>query len=310
MESRKGAIAVETSFWKKAAKFLKNRRIHKRWQKVVMCMAAVVVFVTTYMLILPAITMEQEYVCGKEEHVHTDECYEKVLICGKTEGEDEPETQTGQDENGQEETETDETETAETGHVHTDACYEKQLVCEKEEHEHTLKCYSDPEADVETAEIWEGTIPEQLSGEWAEDITAIAQSQLGYTESTRNYQVEGTDTIKGCTRYGTWYGEPYSDWDAMFVSFCLNYAGISEKSFPRESDASRWMEELSKEPYSCYVESGDYLPEIGDLIFFYPEVSENSKDSKGNEDNKDNGTDENVHVGLVVSTTAEAEQTQ
>ncbi|MDD7389583.1 MAG: fibro-slime domain-containing protein [Lachnospiraceae bacterium] len=301
---------METSFWKKAAKFLKNRRIHKRWQKVVMCMAAVVVFVTTYMLILPAITMEQEYVCGKEEHVHTDECYEKVLICGKTEGEDEPETQTGQDENGQEETETDEPETAETGHVHTDACYEKQLVCEKEEHEHTLKCYSDPEADVETAEIWEGTIPEQLSGEWAEDITAIAQSQLGYTESTRNYQLEGTDTIKGCTRYGTWYGEPYSDWDAMFVSFCLNYAGISEKSFPRESDASRWMEELSKEPYNCYVESGDYLPETGDLIFFYPEVSENSKDSKGNEDNKDNGTDETVHVGLVVSTTAEAEQTQ
>lgn len=41
-------------------------------------MAAVVVFITTYMLILPAITMERDATCGKEEHIHTEECYAKT----------------------------------------------------------------------------------------------------------------------------------------------------------------------------------------------------------------------------------------
>ena len=48
------------SLWKKAAEFLYNRRKDKRWRKIVICLAAVVVFVTTYALILPAITMDDE----------------------------------------------------------------------------------------------------------------------------------------------------------------------------------------------------------------------------------------------------------
>lgn len=48
------------SLWKKAAEFLYNRRKDKRWRTIVTCLAAVVVFVTTYALILPAITMDDE----------------------------------------------------------------------------------------------------------------------------------------------------------------------------------------------------------------------------------------------------------
>jgi hypothetical protein len=41
---------------------------------------------------------------------------------------------------------------------------------------------------------------------------ALTRTQLGYTESTRNYEVmEDGETIKGCTRYGEWYGMPYDD---------------------------------------------------------------------------------------------------
>lgn len=50
-------------------------RRRKRWYQVVSAMAAVVVFVTTYALILPAITMEKDTICGLEEHTHTDACY-------------------------------------------------------------------------------------------------------------------------------------------------------------------------------------------------------------------------------------------
>ena len=57
--------------------------------------AAVVVFVTVYALILPAITLEKHY-CGYEEHQHSTDCYiDGVLVCGQVE------------------------------HVHTDACREK-----------------------------------------------------------------------------------------------------------------------------------------------------------------------------------------
>ena len=37
---------------------IRKQRFHQRWRQVVTCLAAVVVFLTTYMLILPAITME------------------------------------------------------------------------------------------------------------------------------------------------------------------------------------------------------------------------------------------------------------
>ncbi|MBQ6832707.1 MAG: hypothetical protein IJO28_08775 [Oscillospiraceae bacterium] len=52
----------------------KNRSI---WRKLVRVLACIVVFCTTYALILPVITLEQDYVCGLEEHIHVDQCYQK-----------------------------------------------------------------------------------------------------------------------------------------------------------------------------------------------------------------------------------------
>ena len=79
-------------------------------------MMALVVFFTTYALILPAITMEIETNCGLQEHIHTEECYEATfetkteLICNLPEIED---------------------------HIHDETCYEteKVLVCELTEEE-------------------------------------------------------------------------------------------------------------------------------------------------------------------------------
>ena len=60
-----------------------NRR--RIWQRIVGMLACAVVFVTTYALILPAITMEKAAVCGFEEHSHTEECFDaddpSVRIC-------------------------------------------------------------------------------------------------------------------------------------------------------------------------------------------------------------------------------------
>ena len=126
------------------------RKLH-RWHKVVTALAGVVVFCTTYALILPAITMTTPLVCEKEEHTHTDECYqiemvpvERKLICSLPEAEphthtDDCWTQVTVPACGLEETE---------GHTHTDACWTETTtyICGLEEtpaHAHTDECYTE-----------------------------------------------------------------------------------------------------------------------------------------------------------------------
>lgn len=268
-------------------------RDHRRrvWKKAVSVLACVVVFCTTYALILPAITMGKTTYCGIEAHQHNAECYEKVLICGQEEPSS-VHTHT-QDcfadekrlicESGKPEHEHTEKcyETVETSicgmeegeeipvHTHTEECYKTVLICGKEEHIHELSCYSDPEADVESAEDWSRSVSGvELTGDWRSDLTAVAESQLGYTESSQNYVVDEKEEKRGYTRYGAWYGDPYGEWDAMFASFCLHYADIPAEVFPQEASCPRWVETLKKETCDRYREKGDYEPETGDLIFF------------------------------------------
>lgn len=53
---------------------LRARRNRTIRHKIMMCLAVIIVFATTYMLILPAITMTHDTYCGLE-HEHTEECY-------------------------------------------------------------------------------------------------------------------------------------------------------------------------------------------------------------------------------------------
>lgn len=61
----------------KVEQFAKQNKRRSIWRKFVRAMACVVVFCTTYALILPAITLEREK-CTLEEHTHSDSCYRKV----------------------------------------------------------------------------------------------------------------------------------------------------------------------------------------------------------------------------------------
>lgn len=59
-----------------AAQYAKQNHLRHTWQKIVSVMACIVVFSTTYALILPAITLENE--CALGEHTHTESCYVQV----------------------------------------------------------------------------------------------------------------------------------------------------------------------------------------------------------------------------------------
>ncbi|MDO4623364.1 MAG: CHAP domain-containing protein [Eubacteriales bacterium] len=246
-----------------------------RWlfsQKSFLVFAAVVVFITTYMLILPALTQSTEVYCGMEEHQHEEACYtaEKILSCTIPEAEAHTHEESCYDENGELICEREETE----GHSHTDECYteEQKLVCGKEEHVHTLSCYSDPNADLETEAGWSNTFAgAALTGNRADDVIAIAETQIGYTESENNYRVAEGDTRQGYTRYGAWYGDPYGEWDAMFVSFCLNYAHIGQDVIPYDANCMNWIGSLSNNSLyhsAADAASGAYAVKKGDLVFF------------------------------------------
>lgn len=226
--------------------------------------------------------------CGIEEgaptgHVHTEGCYitEEKLSCGLEEGAELPghahtdacyaaeETPDAAPEEGAANADPTGTGAEETGHTHTEACYTATLTCEKKEHRHELKCFSNPEADVENEEVWARSVSGvALTGEWADDLIAIAQSQLGYAESTRNYSVDEHGDIRGYSRYGAWYGNAYGDWCAMFVSFCLHYAGIPTEAFPYRSACGQWVETLQAEECGLWREREAYTPKKGDVIFF------------------------------------------
>lgn len=158
--------------------------------------------------------------CKIPEHVHSEEagCYttEQTLICGQ--GESGTEAVGNGTETIGNGAGTAGSRTEVSAHVHTDECYEITYTCGADEHQHTLSCYSDPDADVETAENWEKTFADvELTGVYVDDVLAIAKTQLGYAESEDNYATAADEDgaeykTGGYTRYGAWYGEPYEAW--------------------------------------------------------------------------------------------------
>lgn len=225
----------------------------------------------------PVDASEASPVCGKTEtvtHVHDAGCFRTVEVPADTQ------------------TLTCTISEGEGGHTHGPRCYGTwELTCGTEEHTHTLACYADLNADVETASDWERSFAQvTLSGVWAEDVLAIAKSQIGYVESTANYTVAPDGITKtGYTRYGAWYGYPYGDWCAMFVSFCLHYGGVPAEVFPWEASCPRWVRAL--DDAALYAPAnGEYTPAIGDVVFF--------------DWNGDGSAD---HVGLVETLRYDAE---
>ncbi len=118
---------MERNVLNRAADYNKKRRKKVRRYKMFTVLAAVVVFCTTYSLIMPAITMETPQ-CGLEEHTHGSNCYESTLVCTQEE----------------------------SGHTHGDGCYTvtttRELTCSQEEgggHTHGSGCYSTETEEVE-----------------------------------------------------------------------------------------------------------------------------------------------------------------
>lgn len=231
-----------------------------------------------------------DFLCGFEEHTHTDDCYtietetEEKLVCGYEEGQVLSDG-TAADDDGIAALEDTNTATSVADdssseavsepvlHHHTEACYEKVLTCTIPEHTHTLACLADYSADVETDDDWE-KYSVGLSDNWNEALLAVAQEQLGYKESEKNFQ---TDEALGdiidvhhYTRYGAFYGNPYADWDVAFIAFCQHYAGIPKTEIPQRLGLEALRADMDAMGFAYLTEGEDAAYEAipGDVVTY------------------------------------------
>ena len=357
-------------------KFQKEHRDWRRYVAMLLVLALITTLFVNWQLHGVGISMTAEYQCGMEEHEHTADCYEKVLVCGYEEGEPiasdtvaqpedadfdsgfaveptqldepvEPEVQLvphvhtdacyeerqvlscheeehehtddcfdpedgtlicdiiphthdescytteyelvcGKEEGELEEVENDQPATYEQPktqpvvvteptpaadnepvevHHHTDDCYVEVLTCTIPEHHHTVECLSDPLEDVETEDDWLAKTDTTLSGDWAADLLTVAKSQVGYAESTKNFTLDGDDeTVRGYSRYGEWYGNPYGEWDVMFLSYCLHYANVPEDVVPQEAGVLALSSDLRSSEWFLDVDGSVTMP--GDIVIY------------------------------------------
>ena len=66
---------MEKDLQQQAIRMKQYRKHRKHWQMLVRTLALCVVFCTTYVLVLPAITMQQDPICGLADHVHSNQCW-------------------------------------------------------------------------------------------------------------------------------------------------------------------------------------------------------------------------------------------
>lgn len=219
-------------------------------------------------------------ICDKFEHTHDESCYttEYELTCGLQDGELVEQV-------------VEPTQSAELAamavaepvalapmvdtvepiyHHHTDACYEEVLTCPLPEHQHTVACLSDTSADLETPEEWQAANAEAvISGNWAEDLVSVAKTQLGYEQSEKNFEIDPADgvTLRYYSRYGQSYGNPYGEWDVMFLSYCLKYAGIPQSAIPQEASVLALRSSMSDMDWLLDGEDGSSA-DVGDIVIY------------------------------------------
>lgn len=149
--------------------YIEKHKKRSTRQRVLIGIAALVVFCTTYAMILPAITMEGKLKCQKEEHIHQGACYgsEKTLTCQQKEGEIHLHQENCYTPSGELVCNISTTEV----HTHTEECYTSKMimVCKKIPHQHYQECFN--EVATEKQEV--AVVPEEKPTEALTEVPSI-----------------------------------------------------------------------------------------------------------------------------------------
>lgn len=114
------------------------------------------------------------------------------------------------------------------------------------------------------------------TGNQARDISQIALTQVGYTETNANH-----------TKYNSWYydSDTSAQWCAIFISWCANQAGISKSIIKPNAWAGYTLSGMSQNGFGVPAYSfSSTSARVGDIAFI-----NNDSDSKSD------------HVGLIYA---------
>ncbi len=214
---------------------IKHRR-KQLWYKILSVPVCIVVFITTYAMILPAITLETtpDTYCGMEEHIHSDECYEKPGVPEHKAIKCTAEEKLGEGEylihkhdtfcfNDSGELICNLAEQEE--HTHTDECYtDGKLVCTKTKgiaHQHTDECIVTVPATEPENLICQKTVHKHTAQCFEKPVSTSAESSAELTGTeTRPTYADYVATSDAITQKKTWTG----------TSTTINMTATSDKS--------------------------------------------------------------------------------
>ena len=226
---------------RKIRQILQDRKTRRFFTRVVSSVAAIVVFVTTYALILPAITLEKTASCGIEEHQHSDSCYEERLVCGQKESD---------------------------GHQHDDSCYTSttELTCGSQEHRHSSEkgCY---DADGNLVCELQEHVHDDSCYEEVRVLTCGREEYKGHQHTDACYEKVLTCGKEVHTHSGKCYGEIGST-DAVEAGNSAGNSYDSAGSGDNVNTGNTWntVPEVSDyEAVAGKVQPDSYVPELEPL---------------------------------------------
>lgn len=234
--------------------FLKKHKRWQRWKGIAGVLACMVVFCTTYALILPAVTMEKENKvldCPYQVHQHTSDCYdgEGNLICGQADY---------------------------VIHTHEADCYDADgnLICQLQEiredgqislHRHSEECYDSDgvlacgNLEVLAHQHSEGCfktveIDDNEKNDIETDESETTETDLEETET----DTEVPETIEADDIRVMHYEDDYITADAYFDS---------DANIPEDAELNVRELALDSEKYEGYFnQTADVIEQMGDIM--------------------------------------------
>lgn len=104
----------------------------------------------------------------------------------------------------------------------------------------------------------------KLTGNYIDDITAVALSQVGYHESDDENDLSGSaNGYSDYTEYNNWFGRNVG-WCAVFISWCARQTGIPESIISNNATADGKGGNFGEKKIYSFSE---HRPQKGDIIY-------------------------------------------
>ena len=120
------------------------------------------------------------------------------------------------------------------------------------------------EHDMENEAAWAASVSgASVSSDWAKSLVSVAKTQVGYEESEKDFVIKSGEK-QGYSRYGAWFGTPYTGWNNAFLAFVAEYAKVPNDALLSGSSYRSWVNGMSAK--GAYMKDG-YTPKAGDIAF-------------------------------------------